>query len=435
MSVAAELDGLLSRLVDDQLDDAGTARLQEVLRGDAGARRRYRQVLALHAGLQWDYVAAAREDSNAATTTRSARWWLPWAGAVAASLVVAATIALWRPAGRDALLTATTLNNGSLTWSAGAERRELVEGDTLSAGRLALEGASASAVLRFDDGTSITLSGDSEVEAATDHGKQLHLLHGELSAEVAPQPAGQPLVIRTATARLEVLGTVFTVSAQATSTTLAVERGSVRLERLADGQAVEVAEHQQVCATLDISRPLTTAVRPQVPANWRMDFSQPPPAQWTGLWSPPSDLAIGAFHAVPYVAGRQADGRPFLHQGVRVCAQSGGNRLFVRLHADSRLSVRFRLMRGDSKAPLKIMLGTERDDGAFGGTFWASLDPQNLPADGEGWRTAVVAASAFRGTRSEAPPAPIGRALTFILVNTVTRPAGLEVAELAVETP
>lgn len=436
MSTTAELDGLLSRLVDDQLDEAGTARLQDVLSGDATARRRYRQALALHAHLRWDYVSAEREVRSAPRRALAFdRRWLSWAGALAASLVVALTLARWPAQPAATLLTTTSLSNGTLTWSDGATQRTLDVAAGIPAGRLILEGDGAIAVLRFADDTTLTLAGDSELAVDEQSGKHVDLRRGTLSAEVMHQPAGRPLVVTTATARLEVLGTIFTVGAGVETTTLAVEQGRVRMERLADQEAVEVAAGQQVSVTFDAAKRLAVVPRPRIPDAWRADFAQRPPTQWSGTWNAPAGGTPGFLAAVPYVAGRDAAGRPFIHHGVRVDGAPAASRSFVSLHERSHVTLRFRAPRGDARTQVKVMLCVARGNGAFGGTFFASVDPQALPADGDGWRTAVLAMPSFVPTRPSIHPTPVGNAATFILVNTAARPAGLEVSALAVDQP
>lgn len=433
---SGELDGLLNRLVDDHLDDAGTTRLQDVLRADAAARRRYREVLALHAGLQWDYVTAARAAQAEPERVKPVgRWWLPWSAALAATLVVALTVALWPSHTATVLLTTGSLSGGTLTWSDGTTQRTLDVADGMPAGRLVLEGGGAIAVLRFADDTTLTLSGDSELAVDAQAGKHLDLRRGTLSAEVTPQPAGEPLVVTTATARVEVVGTQFTVGTGSDTTTLAVDEGRVRFERLADRQSVEVAAGQQASVSFDATKPIAVASRPQVPNVWSVDFAQRPSSHWSGTWNEPSDHSAGFFASAPYVAGRDANGRPIIHHGMRIENALAANRPMVRVHSDSRLIMRFRMLRGDSRTQVKVMLGMKRDNGSFGGTFFASLDPRTLPADAAGWRTVVLAMSAFVPTRPTIHPTPVGHNVAIILPNTAARPAGLEIASLAIDQP
>ena len=109
--------------------------------------------------------------------------------------------------------TSLTLEDGTLSWSgASATRQSLRTGDRIGGGQLVLDGGSATATLRFADGTTLTLTGDTELTVSDDGQKRLRLGRGLLSANVQPQPAQRPLLIRTSTAELKVLGTVFTVS-------------------------------------------------------------------------------------------------------------------------------------------------------------------------------------------------------------------------------
>lgn len=90
------------------------------------------------------------------------------------------------------------------------------------------------AVLRYDDGTKITLLGSSSllVQNAPGKGKKLELKSGLLLADVARQPAGLPLLIRTPHTQVRVLGTKFELAAhQQHGTRLDLETGRVELVR------------------------------------------------------------------------------------------------------------------------------------------------------------------------------------------------------------
>jgi ferric-dicitrate binding protein FerR (iron transport regulator) len=437
MSISAELDTLLNRLVDEQLDDSGLARLQNVLRGDAGARRRYRQVMALHAGLQWDYVAAAR--NQPVVPPRSApgfRWWI-LAGALAATLMFSALLpGVWSILrGNDAVVMVAAVSDGDLTWSSDDTPHRLAVGDRMSAGWYYLKGEGAMASLQFKDGTTLTLIGDALLNVSEANGKRLHLERGLLAADVRPQPAGKPLVIQTATAELQVIGTRFTVNADDAKTSLDVDHGRVRLERLADGQSVEVGEREQVSATLDASRALTASLRPQAPTTWKYEFSQRPPSHWSGTWLAPTSDTPGALRGEAYLAGRTDEGKPVIHYGLRIQAERPDLHEFVRLTADSRLTMRFRIPHGKAEGPLRVMLCAHVTGGAFAGTFWATIDPLVHPADAAGWRTVSVPTASFVSLRPEVHKTLVDRTLSLILPNTIQRNVGLEIASLAIESP
>jgi hypothetical protein len=53
------LERLLNGLVDGALAEEEESQLAEMLRVDASARRQYRQFMALHADMHWDYATAA----------------------------------------------------------------------------------------------------------------------------------------------------------------------------------------------------------------------------------------------------------------------------------------------------------------------------------------------------------------------------------------
>jgi hypothetical protein len=112
----------------------------------------------------------------------------------------------------------------------------------------------ASAAFAYADGTRLTLRPGVELAIEPQRpriGKALTLRVGAITASVAPQLPGAPLVIRTPQARATVIGTAFTLSvptAVADRTVLDVDHGRVRLERLADHLAVEVATGQYAVA-------------------------------------------------------------------------------------------------------------------------------------------------------------------------------------------
>jgi ferric-dicitrate binding protein FerR (iron transport regulator) len=434
--VSDELDQLLGLLVDDLIDEPGVARLHDLLVGDPAARLRYRRFLAVHSALRWDYAAVARDPREQPARPAQPHWdrWLPL-GAVAAALVAALVLA-WsmRHGPSPSIITAVDINGGTLTWSDGSHRQVLAGGESIGAGQLTLEGASASATLRFADGSTITLSGDSEVAASEDGQKRLQLHNGALTADVTPQPAGKPLLVRTGTAELQVVGTRFTVTTDASQTALDVEHGLVRLERLADGQQVEVGALQSATASLDTVRDLHTVVHERPATAWTLDLSHQPPATWTGIWVAPHADVPALMRAAPYVAARNAQGAPLIHQGVRIIALDGADRPFVRFVAGSVLTVRFRVARPDGRAHVDVMVCTHTGSGAFGGTFTAAIQPELLPASPDGWRTAQLHVTDFVSTRPT-QRSMVDRDAVFILPRTITAATGLEIAGLSVSAP
>ncbi len=209
-----ELERLLNDLTDEILSEEQEARLATILQSDADARRYYRHWMTLHADLMWDYPAASSEFAAPSETqpTRNrwqrSRWWVAACVAFLAALPVLWQLA--KPESRTAIARVDEVQ-GAVSWSNGTGEPSvsLTSGQRVASGTIVLEGEAASAQLQFDDGTRITLNGDSEL-SFSDHGqKHLALRRGTLGAEVQPQPAGRPMLVRTPTAEIEVVGTVF----------------------------------------------------------------------------------------------------------------------------------------------------------------------------------------------------------------------------------
>jgi hypothetical protein len=97
-------------------------------------------------------------------------------------------------------------------------------------------------VVKFPDSTRLELLGPATVRAISDgeEGKRVDLVAGAIKADVARQPAGKPMVFRTADAEVRVVGTRFRLVSQAT-TRIDLHEGKVRLTRLKDDASVEVA--------------------------------------------------------------------------------------------------------------------------------------------------------------------------------------------------
>ncbi|MBN1676615.1 MAG: FecR domain-containing protein [Kiritimatiellae bacterium] len=166
----------------------------------------------------------------AAVVLIAGAWWMthraapaPPAGPICARLSAAGRIELRRLG-----LTRTATGTFELQW-----------GDTLRvvSGRVAqLAFLDNSARLELDAGATVTLRDEG--------GKRVALHGGALSASVAAQPTGRPMMFITPEAEAQVLGTRLQLETAAGRTRLAVSEGSVRLTRLADRASVTVAAGQ-----------------------------------------------------------------------------------------------------------------------------------------------------------------------------------------------
>ncbi len=106
---------------------------------------------------------------------------------------------------------------------------------------------SGSGTVTFADGTTLHLEPGTELvlQAVANPprpgGKQLKLLAGSLSADVAKQPPGLPLLIQTPHALVTVVGTEFDLSVATNQTALEVTHGLVKMAGRSDTNVVSVA--------------------------------------------------------------------------------------------------------------------------------------------------------------------------------------------------
>jgi len=469
------LEDLFNGLLDKRLTVADETRLAGILAESAEARGRYRKWMELHAALHWDYAGAAthRPDSKLRDESallspgelhgtgdadrrafigslRLARHILIVGGSLAAAglltLAISWSALLQLPLGYTGRASSTTTPHradaivevaslgGAASWSDGGRMvSDLAMGDRLCAGAVSLEGESAFLTLRFDDGTAVTLNGESMLEFVAQWQKSIVLRHGTLSVDARPQPPGRPMVIRTATAEVEVVGTVFSVTADSSQTQLDVEEGSVRLRRLADGQIVEVPEHHTATASLVTVKPLAASRPAETLANYRQTFDGTPSLRCRGTWLPAENGLPSRVLALPYVASRNADGTPFVHYGVIVRDEDPG---FVTLHDDSVVAVRLKTTPAQD---VRVMIGMRRPGGAFGGNFEAKITaetavPDDAGKDGVsgGWRRLEIPACDFKPVCPGHPERTPGSAIGMLLVDTYSNDAHLEVAEVFV---
>jgi ferric-dicitrate binding protein FerR (iron transport regulator) len=429
---ADELERLLNSLADGLLSKDEEARLADILRGDAVARRRYRHWMTLHAALMWDYAATAADNVATRPGTPGKRSWRMAAAIAAALLLVAGLSLLWlRSQGPHVQAIAWVEEvQGTVSWSngTGAASVSIEAGMRAPGGTLVLEGEDALAQLRFDDGTLVTLSGESELGFSQDGQKRLALRRGTLNARVQPQPVGRPLLVRTPTAEVEVVGTEFAMSAQSNETQLNVETGSVKLRRLMDGQIVEVNSRQSVVASLTATQ-LKPAATKAASLQWRQTFDQAPPPAKQGSWLRAGNGLPGRMRATAYVAGRRKDGTTVIHHGVGVDPPTVGPGGFVTLGKESVVRVRYRMERA---ALLVCFLSCQRTETGFAGNFLLLHPVPKTPADAGGWRVATLPVAAAQAIPTEKYPSPVGTQLRMLIIQTFEQDVGLEVAEVEI---
>ncbi|HEX3133247.1 MAG TPA: FecR domain-containing protein, partial [Planctomycetota bacterium] len=170
---------------------------------------------------------------------------------------------------------AVVVTSGDGVVRVGRTRREpLTAGGAVHAGERLDIPALTFANLRFADGSTVALAGDSMVVVQPDGVERLHLERGSLTAEVKPQPEGSSFAIGTMHGRATVLGTRFTLAVTRTATHLLVDHGRVLLARAgSDGLVIAAGERATLdgagmvarLAKTEPATPATTMIRPTLP--------------------------------------------------------------------------------------------------------------------------------------------------------------------------
>ena len=407
---------LIQRYLDGRISRDELAELNQRLREDADLREHLRhiteQVLAFA-----DFARMGRENDmhvgSTQTVVRSARFtWL----ALAASLAVMAASTWILISGKPAPVLTLLECSGSVSWSHGAP---IEPGAKLTSGTLETVGDDSAALFQFDDGSLITLQGEAELSFADESQKVLTLSRGTLSAEVKPQPAGRPMLIRTPSAVAEVVGTAFDLSARADDTLLKVNTGLVKLKRLADGSEIAVTANRSAVASLHTDSKLDAGSTPEPLTSWSFDFTQQtPPRDWRGV------AKEGRMNAMPYIAKKHADGSVTTHYGISI--RTAMLEKPARLIATDHSVIRYR-MRLEQVGAVKLMLITHRPDGGFGGNFEVQLNKAELEPAADGSCEVAVPLTRFSPI-SPRHTALAGNILTSVLIYSTRQDARLAVS-------
>lgn len=418
-------DLLIQRYLDGRLFRDELDALQQRLRESAELREHLRDI-AEQAVAFGDLVLRERTapvaDMPSVGATRFI--WL----ALAASFAVLAASAWLFIASKPAAVLTLVDSTGTVAWSDGAV---IASGETLPAGTLETVGVASTALLRFDDGSLITLHGDAELSFSSEHQKVLSLTRGTLSAEVRPQPAGRPMLIRTPSAVAEVVGTAFDLSTRSEDTLLKVSEGLVKLKRLADGSEIDVPANRSAVASLDAGLALDAASTPEPLTSWRFDFTtSTPPRDWRGI------SKDGVMHASPYVAKRMPDGRIVTHHGISI--RTAMLEQPLRLLATEGSVIRYRL-RQERPGELQLMLLTNRLNGNHGGNFECKIPAEELRPGADGWCEIAIPISRYepidpRPHLRKRHPSAAGNIVTSAIISTFRSDRHLEVSHFELGT-
>ncbi|MFC1597344.1 FecR domain-containing protein [Planctomycetota bacterium] len=431
---------LIELVLQGTASDDKKRQLQARLAASPEDRKAYLHHLNLHSALRRQFAFDGEEEmparpdlaSRGQTSEAEPRGAKSWA-AVAAAVVVAIAALYFQQPNPERPIAKVTGLSGPLQWTGDGGRvsYDLSVGAELPGGTVEGMAPRSWFELTFNDGSRVTISGNSTLTVSDDGQKKLHLKEGNVSANVNRQPVGKPMLIYTRSAMLEVLGTQFDVQAGLTATMLNVSKGTVRIKRLSDDNTVDVHARQRVTAAAD--REMSPVPIPDSVSRWKSQLHLGP-AGSQGNWSPATDTRDARLRAIPYTTPQ---GQTIYTTGLAV---SRGDRPPVILHPASRLRVRGRIA-SPHVVDLGVYFGvTLRDaDGEFAGRFQTIRPAVEFPSGQE--FEMVLRLRDFQldpsldEMKNKLPGDPFDLVVETFWCHTLDKQAGLEIAEVELIPP
>ncbi|MBI4658670.1 MAG: FecR domain-containing protein [Verrucomicrobia bacterium] len=443
MSDESDWHALIDRHLRGELNESEKERLAELLDSDSSARRdfvehaqwdtRFAEVLRascigrdplreLNAEDSADAIFAARKPIRTASRTLLVL-------AALTIVTLSATLYFLRPSAEGHIAKITGLS-GSLQWTGDGGRvvRDLHIATELSGGTIEGMAPDSWFELKFNDGSTVAISGRSSLTFSASGQKKLHLNEGNLSGNVKPQPAGKPMLIYTRPAVLEVLGTQFEVEARLSATMLNVSKGrKVRVNRLSGGAAIDVPAKHRVIAAAD--REMSPVLVPDSVDRWISQLELGPNGT-QGKWSPRTDGEDARLRAVPFTTHL---GKTIYTVSIGI---SSGDTPPVILQPASRFRVRGRIA---SSLPVYFGVTVRHANGEFAGNFQTVRPAVEFPS-GQNFEV-ILQLRDFRldpsliEMKNKLPSAPFDLVVESIWCHTLDKQAGLEIAEVELLPP
>jgi ferric-dicitrate binding protein FerR (iron transport regulator) len=350
-----------------ELSAEETARLEARLKADPAAREALLEAAREEVVItEWARVAGKTGEFETDAERRRRRLTfsrpgLPRFLAVAAVVLVAVGGAFWYfRADRSDMSFMARLEQagGEVRIVHAGESRPAEAGRRLEPGDgLELVGENASAVVVYADGTRLEFDGDAVVsqfsgDEAT--GKQVLIASGSVRADVAKQPAGAPMRLKTANAEVVVLGTRFHLAGGSDATFVETTEGAVRLVRSVDGRSIEVPAGFEGKA--DVEPEMN--VRQSPPRFTRPRWTGKGNHRTTGLTSDGRTLVTTQFRSGRVTLHNTADGSermtfPAHSGGIEVAAISPDGTLLATSGDDRKLKL-WRLGGADPLATIDV---------------------------------------------------------------------------------
>ncbi|MEM7559698.1 MAG: FecR family protein [Planctomycetota bacterium] len=323
-----------------------------------------------------DFVEEVMQDlagaspRNDVAESKSRRSWLTWAPLAASLLLAVSAGFFWLNTPKEQTIAEITGMSGEMQWTGDGGRvvSNLDVGAKIGGGTLEGLAPSSWVELTFDDGSQVTLSGNSMLTFSDLGQKKLYLRQGNLTANVAKQPKGRAMLIHTRSALLEVLGTQFNVEAGLSETVLDVSEGEVQLTRTIDKESVHVSAQQRAVASVE--HVLEPKQSPNFVENWTSQLELGPKETF-GKWMPADKENAARLKAIPFVVKDEGSDKS-VTIFLAATAVSQGDSPPVLLQPNSSFEVRGNLEPGKD---LFFGFQIHRPNGDFAGKFLAMSKP------------------------------------------------------------
>jgi len=243
-SRADRFEELYERYCDRALSDAERAEFESLM-ADPEMRRHFVELTRLDTQLADEariaqLTPATLKKPRAARKPSASPNFFGWSLAATVVLAIALFLA-FRSKPAQVVATVTTVQ-GQPAIQRGSEQLAASAGLKLLSGDIVITRSAELLTCQFfNDPTRVDVLAESSLTfAISPETKRLELNSGTLSADVSPQPANSPILVKTPDAEARIVGTKFTVSVEEQQTTLRVDEGHVRMKRLKDSAEVDV---------------------------------------------------------------------------------------------------------------------------------------------------------------------------------------------------
>jgi len=417
MTLSEEQNELLLRHLNGQLGPDEEARVADLLRDNVIARAFLRSVAEQAVVVADVERLDQHKPQPAKVVTPVFRPW-KWAVAAAAAFVLLAAFVIATTPPRHTVKVSDILGPCQYIAADGKVRDEVKVGTVLRVGdTIRTRSSSAWVKLDLNGGSLMTIAGRSRLRLLNVDGRRgFQLAYGNLWATVAQSLKGKAVSIQTPTSTVETKSAQFDIEVHSTTSIVRVNSGLANVERLADGQTVDVATDHQVIVPISRNRKFAVIRQPKPVNEWSCRLIASSGAVF-GKWLQPDEKNSVRLGATPLLIGKK--NTIFVASFSVQCSSSPP----VLIESGSRVRIRGTTR---TEGPIYFGITTQRIKGAFFGKYTAKIETGALGQAGEPWQVEVPL-SQFKPKTKHLPGSPAGMELTDIWIVSREENAELEI--------